>query len=169
MSIWNINEKERNIKKIDGDKKGDILIIGAGITGMTSAYFLKDKDICIVDANRVGHGVTLNSTAKINYFQQIIYTDIIASTNYNNAVKYLKSQKEAISLIKNIIEQENIECDFKRVPSYVFASSDEELDVLEKEVKFLKRIKIGDLGLHGLNRGETRKLSKEEVDYLKNV
>ena len=136
MSIWNINEKERNIKKLDSDKKVDILIIGAGITGMTSAYFLKDKDICVIDANRVGHGVTLNSTAKINYFQQSIYTDISTSTNYNNAVKYLKSQKEAISLIKNIIENENIDCDFKRVPSYVFANSYEELDVLEKEVKF---------------------------------
>ena len=91
MSIWNINEKERDIKKLDSDRKVDILIIGAGITGMTSAYFLKDKDICIVDANKIGHGVTLNSTAKINYLQQAIYTDIITSTSYNNAVKYLKS------------------------------------------------------------------------------
>ena len=38
-----------------------------------------------------------------------------------------------------------------------------------KEVKFLKRIKIGDLGLGGLNRGDVRKLTKEEVEYLKNV
>ncbi len=38
-----------------------------------------------------------------------------------------------------------------------------------KEVKFLKRIKIGDLGLGGLNRGDVRKLTQEEVEYLKNV
>ena len=38
-----------------------------------------------------------------------------------------------------------------------------------KEVKFLKRIKIGDLGMGSLNRGDVRKLTKEEVDYLKNV
>lgn len=142
MSIWNINEKQRDIKELVSDKKVDILIIGAGITGMTSAYFLKDKDICVVDANRVGHGVTLNSTAKINYLQQSIYTDISTSTNYNNAVKYLKSQKEAINLIKNIIKEENIDCDFKNVPSYLFATSYEEVDVLEKEVKFLKRNNI---------------------------
>lgn len=40
---------------------------------------------------------------------------------------------------------------------------------VNKEVKFLKRIKIGDLGLGSLNRGEVRKLTKEEVEYLKNV
>ena len=38
-----------------------------------------------------------------------------------------------------------------------------------KEVKFLKRIKIGDLGLGGLDRGACRKLTPEEVDYLKRV
>ena len=34
-------------------------------------------------------------------------------------------------------------------------------------VTFLKRIKIGELKLSGLNRGETRKLSASEIEYLK--
>ena len=38
-----------------------------------------------------------------------------------------------------------------------------------KEVKFLKRIKIGDLGMGGLDRGAVRKLSQEEIEYLKNL
>ena len=38
-----------------------------------------------------------------------------------------------------------------------------------KNVDFLKRIKIGDLRLSGLNRGEVRKLTQEEVYYLQNV
>lgn len=38
-----------------------------------------------------------------------------------------------------------------------------------KEVKFLKRIKIGDLTLRGLERGEVRKLYNDEVEYLKNL
>ena len=36
-------------------------------------------------------------------------------------------------------------------------------------VDFLKRIKIGDLTLTGLNRGEVRQLSAFEVEYLKNL
>lgn len=36
-------------------------------------------------------------------------------------------------------------------------------------VDFLKRIKIGDLTLTGLNRGEVRQLTPVEVDYLKNL
>ena len=38
-----------------------------------------------------------------------------------------------------------------------------------KEVKFLKRIRIGDLTLMGLDRGAVRKLTREEVFYLKNL
>lgn len=37
------------------------------------------------------------------------------------------------------------------------------------EVQFLKRIKLGDLRLGGLDRGQYRKLSEAEVDYLKNI
>ena len=142
MSVFNIKKRNRKIKKLDNDKNVDIIIIGGGITGLTSAYFLKDKNICVVDANIIGHGVTLNSTAKINYLQQAIYTKISKTTKYSNAVTYLKSQRYAISLLKDIITKESIDCDFECVTSYLFANSIEEIDTLEKEIKFLKRNNI---------------------------
>lgn len=40
---------------------------------------------------------------------------------------------------------------------------------VNSEVDFLKRIKVGDLTLRGLDRGEVRKLTKEEVYYLQNL
>ncbi len=42
-------------------------------------------------------------------------------------------------------------------------------EAVGKTVIFLKRIKIGELTLRGLDRGQVRKLSKEEVYYLKNI
>ena len=38
-----------------------------------------------------------------------------------------------------------------------------------KNVVFLKRVAIGDLRLRGVDRGAYRKLTKEEVEYLKNM
>jgi 23S rRNA pseudouridine2605 synthase len=38
-----------------------------------------------------------------------------------------------------------------------------------KEVTLLKRIKVGDLSLRGLDRGSYRKLTKEEIAYLQNL
>jgi len=139
MSIWNLHKKRRKSYSLDSDLSVDTLIIGAGMTGMTTAYFMQENEsICVVDANLVGHGVTLNTTAKIDYFQQCIYGKIAGISNYKNAVKYLKAQKEGVATIKEIIENEKISCDFVKVPSYVFANSKKEMDTLENEVMFLR-------------------------------
>lgn len=42
-------------------------------------------------------------------------------------------------------------------------------EAVGKEVVFLKRIKIGDMPLGNLKRGEVRKLSAEEIFYLKHL
>ena len=142
MSIWNKDLDKREIKKLNKDIEVEILIIGAGITGMTAAYYLKDNNVCVVDSNRIGHGVTLNTTAKINYFQERIYTKIKKVRNKDCAIKYLNSQLEAIKDIKEIIEKENINCDFKKVDSYVFSNKQSEVELLKKEVEFLKENNI---------------------------
>ena len=43
------------------------------------------------------------------------------------------------------------------------------LEAVGKQVAFLKRLKIGELSLTGLDRGAVRKLSEEEIYYLKNL
>ncbi|MEG9429606.1 MAG: pseudouridine synthase [Christensenellaceae bacterium] len=41
------------------------------------------------------------------------------------------------------------------------------IEAIGNSVDFLKRIKIGDLTLSGLDRGETRKLTAREIEYLR--
>jgi len=139
MSIW--NKKEIKTEKLELSKniEVDTLIIGAGMTGMTTAYYLRNqKSLCVVDASIVGHGVTLGTTAKINYFQERIYTKISSITDENTASRYLSSQRYAIDNLKNIVDQEKINCDFTQVPSYVFANTEKEVEPLKKEISFLK-------------------------------
>ena len=42
-------------------------------------------------------------------------------------------------------------------------------ETVGKNVDFLKRIKIGDFEMKGLDRGGVRKLRPEEIEYLKNL
>lgn len=143
MSIWNKKEIETKKEFLNKDIEVDTLIIGAGVTGINTAYMLRNsKSLCVVDAGIVGHGVTLNSTAKINYFQGRIYTKIKKIRNEESAVKYLESQKEAIEILKSIIEQEKIDCDLKQVESYVFANIKSEIDPLKNEIEFLRDNKV---------------------------
>lgn len=138
MSIWN-RKIEANTKILTENKTVDVLIIGAGLTGLTTAYYLKNQpSLCIVEASKIGHGVTLNTTAKVTYFQERIYTKIATSTNEEKAKKYLKAQRQAISNLKQLIEKEQIECEFKKTPSYVFANTEKEIEPLKAEVDFLR-------------------------------
>ena len=83
-SIWEDYSKtiNNNIKPFKNIKT-DILIIGGGITGLTTAYFLKDtnKKITIIDKSLIGKGVTSKTTAKISFLQQDIYGKITKMHN----------------------------------------------------------------------------------------
>lgn len=138
MALWNKNADTYHLKKIEEDRDVDVLIIGGGMTGLNTAYFLKDfKKVLVVDAGKIGYGVTLGSTAKINYLQSGIYYKIKKLRGEKLASKYLESQRYAIDNLKEIIDSEKIECDLKNVPSFLFATSEEEIRVVEEEVRFL--------------------------------
>lgn len=81
---------------------------------------------------------TLNTTAKINYLQDKIYIKIKNSTNKEKAITYLKSQLFAIEKLKEIIKNENIDCDLKKVDSYIFANTKNEITDIKEQYYFLK-------------------------------
>ena len=102
------------------------MIIGAGITGLTTAYFLKDTNqkITIIDKSEVGRGVTSKTTAKITYLQQDIYSKLTEMHNKEISKKYYNSQKEAINTIVKIIKDNNISCDLEKVDSKATVDAD---------------------------------------------
>ena len=71
-SIWLKDLKIKKNKPLDKDIEVDILIIGGGLTGISTAYNLRNEkmNICLVEQNFIGSGVTSKSTAKINYLQE---------------------------------------------------------------------------------------------------
>lgn len=136
-SIWD-EIKIKEYKELDKNITVDILIIGGGITGINTLYELKDKNVCLVERNRIGRGVTLNTTGKLTYLQDILLN--IINNNEKKATNYLKKQIEAIKIIKNRIEKNNIECDFTKTKSYLYVNNN--VEDLKKIKKFLQKNKI---------------------------
>lgn len=128
------------------DKKFDVLIIGAGLTGLTTAYLLKDSGlkIGIIEATKTGYGVTGYTTAKITVQHDLFYAHLINNFSLDEAKQYLKANEEGLKLIKAIIQENNIQCDFKDQTAYVYASSEDEIDDLKRELKA-----YGKLGIDG--------------------
>ena len=112
-SLWQENERKFKINKVKNIiTDSDILIIGGGITGLSTAYFLKDSknSITIIDKDYIGNGITAKSTAKITFLQNIIYQTLENNFNKEVSKKYFEAQIEAIHFIKEIVAKEKIKC-----------------------------------------------------------
>lgn len=97
MSLWEQYLEKDDIKELDQDLEVETLIIGGGMAGLNTLYFLKDTDkIALVDAGIIGNGVSKNTTGKLTYLQELIYNKL----NSLEATTYLKSQQLAIALLK---------------------------------------------------------------------
>jgi len=62
------------------------------------------------------------------------------SYNFDVAKKYFDSNQNAISEIKNIIEKENIDCDYMPQSSYIYTKRREYIEKLKDEVQILKTL-----------------------------
>jgi len=143
-SIWLDNLEESKVKKLNEDIVVDVLIIGGGITGLSTAYHLKDSNlkVCLTERNLIGHGVTARTTAKLTYLQELIYSKLSNCFDEKTAKLYLNSQKDAINIVKNIIEENNIGCNFESVSSYVFTNDDKEIECINEEKRILRSFGI---------------------------
>ena len=141
-SIWSDAKISKIYPSISNDITTDILIIGGGITGINILYNLKDRDVILVERNTICSGVTLNTTGKLTYLQDNIYNNIINNYDINKASLYLESQLEALNIIKDIINYNNIECDFTKTKSYVFTDNKNDIKNIKKLKQFLEINKI---------------------------
>lgn len=142
-SIWKDKDirKNFNSKSLDKNIECDTLIIGAGITGISAYYHLKksNQNIIVVEQNKVGMGVTANSTGKLTYLQDNIYNNILDNYDFETATKYLESQLKAINITKNIIKTNNINCDLTKTKSYIYTNKEEEIEKITKLKEFLEK------------------------------
>ena len=138
-SIWE-NEIKNNYSNLREDINVDVLIIGGGITGISTAYHLKDSNlkICVVDRKYIASGVSCKTTGKLTYLQDLIYTKISDIYNNDVAKKYYESQKDAINLVEKIIKVNDIKCDYTKQKSYLFASHKWDKEKIKYEKRLLQ-------------------------------
>lgn len=143
-SLWQKDNYDKNLKSVEENLNTDILIIGAGITGVTLAYNLlnSNKDVILIDRNKFFNEVTAKSTGKLTYLQDLKYQDIENIYDFDTAKKYYESQKDAIKLVKKNVKDNNIDCNLKRTYSVTYTKEEKELYRFEKEMKFFDKLGV---------------------------
>lgn len=131
-------ENKNKFNKLEKDISTDVCIVGAGIFGLTCGYYLTKQGYNVVLLEKekdIASKTTGHTTAKITSQHNLIYKYLIDSLGESMAKKYLYANQDAIENIYQIINDENIDCDFVRQDSYVYTNNLDELEKIKLENK----------------------------------
>ena len=136
-SYWMATTPESSYPPLSGDTRMDVVILGGGMVGITTAYLLKEagvSSVAVIEADRILTGVTGHTTAKVTSQHNLIYDRLISKFGKQQAKQYAESNQEAIEKIASIVSSKDIACDFVRKPAYIYAGSEESAGNLLNEV-----------------------------------
>ena len=137
-SLWENTTEKPDFKVLDGDKKTDVLIIGGGMAGVLCAAELKNRgvDYILLEAEKIGMGITRNTTAKITSQHGLIYDKLITKFGVEKAKKYLEINEWAVTKYKELCT--HIDCDFEETTYFVYSLKDKA--AIEKEIRALEKL-----------------------------
>ena len=140
ISLWQDTANLPSFPPLDCNTKTDVLIIGGGIAGLLTAYFLKEKGIdCIVaEKNKICSGVTGNTTAKITYQHSLIYHKLIKNYGMDKAKLYYEANRLALDKYGEMCR--DIDCEFEIKPNYVYSKNN--MKKLETELTAAQNLGI---------------------------
>lgn len=112
----------------------DVLIVGGGITGLSTGLLLQraGKSCVIIDSYEIGYGTTSGTTAHINTLLDTSYNQIESDFGEDNAQLVAAGAREALDMIRKNVEELRIDCNYSEQPGFVFSQTPEQTKELEK-------------------------------------
>ncbi|MCU0281012.1 MAG: FAD-binding oxidoreductase [Acidimicrobiia bacterium] len=134
-----------------GDLDVDVAVIGAGYTGLTSAYFIKEAEpglrVALLEADVVGSGASGRnggfSMTKVGMMHSITALRF-GKTRTVEAHEYAE---RAVDLVHRLVEELGFDCDYEH-PGYLWvATSEKHRRRLYKEIELVHRLGISGISL----------------------
>ncbi|RYM02924.1 FAD-dependent oxidoreductase [Sporolactobacillus sp. THM7-7] len=143
-SIWFETVRLPSFKKLNGNLQTEAVIVGGGITGITTAYLLAKEGVKVVliEADRLCSGTTGYTTAKITAQHTLIYDELIGHFGEEKAKLYYLANQGARDWIGQMVRTHDIHCDFREQPAVVYADKEKEVRQIEKEAEAYRKLGI---------------------------
>ncbi|HEX7151391.1 MAG TPA: FAD-dependent oxidoreductase [Thermoanaerobaculia bacterium] len=139
-SLWLATATVPRYEPLRRDLHVDVVIIGAGITGLTAAVLLKErgKKVAVIEREHVGGGETGNTTAHITEAIDARYYYMKRNFSLDDAKIMAEASRAAIERIAANVERFGIECGFVRVPGYLYTEKRRYVAGLKNEASAAK-------------------------------
>ncbi|WP_165999445.1 FAD-dependent oxidoreductase [Bacillus sp. Cs-700] len=144
--IWRNDSRHESNPPLTESISTDVVVVGGGITGITTAYLLSKvgKKVVLLEANQLLNGTTGHTTAKITAQHDLIYDELFNHFGKEKARKYYDANNEAFQFIRQTIDELSIQCSFTEEDSYLYTTTDNYARKLTNEMNAYHK-----LGIHG--------------------
>lgn len=141
-TYWEATCASPRFPALSGDIHVDVAIVGGGIVGISAARALKDRGltIAVVEARRVGRGVSGKATAKVSSQHGTRYTTIGEKFGEESARLYADAQQAGLRSIEEAVRRFGIDADLERSPAFVYTRDEKQVGKLEDEVELAQKL-----------------------------
>ena len=143
-SLWMADAQPIEAPPLTADADCDVVVIGAGIAGLSTAYELSrfDRSVIVLDRGAIGRGMTARTTAHLATELDDFYSELIRVRGPDEALLYHDSQVAAVNRIESICRDEKIDADFRRLEGYLIPTEDGPIADLQEEFDACRRIGV---------------------------
>ncbi|HET9429146.1 MAG TPA: FAD-dependent oxidoreductase [Allosphingosinicella sp.] len=144
VSYWMESGPEIAAGPLESDLSCDVVVIGAGIAGLSSAYELSSagRSVVVIDRGRIGKGMTARTTAHLATELDDFYSELIKVRGEYEARLYYRSQVAAIDRIEAVCRAEGIDCGFRRLDGFLIPTEEGPIADLLEEYDSCKAIGV---------------------------
>lgn len=120
-----------------GSLEVDVAVVGAGMTGLTAALLLsrEGRRVVVLEADRVGAGTSGGTSAHVTQVLDHRWRDLVSKHGRDGARGVAESTRAALERMAAFVAEERIDCDFARVPGWLYTESESEVSEIEREVE----------------------------------
>lgn len=137
IPLWLDTVPKTDFPRLTEDLRVDVLVIGAGITGLTAAYLLRKtgKSVAVLDRNKVGGGETGHTTAHLTYVTDVALTELESRFGRDHARAAWDAGFSAIEQIRTIVEKAGIDCELRTIPGFLMAPWEGDLEKGREQIR----------------------------------
>jgi len=137
ISYWIDGQRKIAFTKLQENLETEVLVIGGGIAGLTTAYLLlkSGKQVTVIEDGFIGSGESGRTTAHLTCALDDRYYFLEDTFDKASAALAAESHQAAIGMIESIINTESIDCNFKTVDGYLFLDPSDKNENLLREFK----------------------------------